>query len=73
MTEALSEVIRFFFNEVGVNRIESKHYTSNPNSGRVMQKCGMRYEGTSRQSEINHLGLHDTAHYAILAEDYFSK
>ncbi|MDR3277716.1 MAG: GNAT family N-acetyltransferase, partial [Oscillospiraceae bacterium] len=48
-SEALGAVIRFFFEEVGVNRVESRHDPRNPNSGRVMLKCGMKYEGTRRQ------------------------
>ncbi|MDR1465974.1 MAG: GNAT family N-acetyltransferase [Oscillospiraceae bacterium] len=72
MTEALRELVRFFFEEVGANRIEAQHDVRNPNSGKVMQKAGLRYEGTSRQSEHNNQGIHDEAHYAILASDYFA-
>ena len=71
-SEAFTELIRFFFEDVGVNRIESRHDPRNPNSGKVMQKCGLKYEGTLRQSDINNQGgLCDAAYYAILAEDYF--
>ena len=45
MPEALNEVIRFFFEEVGVERVIACHHPDNPNSGRVMQKCGMTYAG----------------------------
>jgi ribosomal-protein-alanine N-acetyltransferase len=45
-SEALARLVRFFFEEVGVNRIESRHDTRNPNSGKVMQKAGLKYEGT---------------------------
>ncbi|GHV11112.1 hypothetical protein FACS1894219_01730 [Clostridia bacterium] len=72
MTEALTEIVRFFFEEVGVNRVESRHDPRNPNSGKVMQKAGMRYEGTSRQSDHNNQGVCDAVNYAILAEDYFT-
>ena len=70
MSEALAGVMAFLFNEVGVNRIESRHDPRNANSGRVMQKCGMRYEGTLRQGDHNNLGICDAAMYALLAEDY---
>lgn len=72
-TEALAEVVRFFFEEVRVNRIESRHDPLNPNSGKVMQKCGMQYEGTMRQNDVNNQGVSDTARYAILAQDYFRR
>jgi ribosomal-protein-alanine N-acetyltransferase len=73
MSEALTELVQFFFNEVGVNRIESRHDTRNPNSGKVMQKAGLKYEGTLRQSDWNNQGICDAAYYSILAEDYRRK
>lgn len=69
MTEALGAVIRFLFEEVGCNRVESCHDPNNPNSGKVMTKCGMRYEGTQRQASFNNRGLCDLSWYAILASD----
>jgi len=69
-SEALRELLRFFFEEIGANRIESRHDTNNPNSGKVMLKCGLKYKGTMRQSDINNQGICDAARYAILAVDY---
>jgi ribosomal-protein-alanine N-acetyltransferase len=40
-SEALSCLVKFFFEEVGVNRIEAQHDINNPNSGKVMQKAGL--------------------------------
>lgn len=71
-SEALGELLRFFFEEVGVNRVESRHDPRNPNSGKVMSKCGLKYEGTSRRNDINNQGLADSVNYAVLAEDYFA-
>ena len=70
-SEALKELMRFFFDKVVANRIESVHDTNNTNSGKVMQKCGMVYEGTLRQSGKNSTGLCDAAYYAILKQDYY--
>ena len=72
-SEALSTLIKFFFEEVGVNRIESRHDPNNPNSGKVMIKCGMKYEGLKRQADWNNQGVCDSVEYAILAEDFFKK
>lgn len=69
-SEALAAVIKFFFEEVGVNRVYSEHDPKNPNSGKVMQKCGMKYEGTLRQADFNNTGICDTRIYGILAEEY---
>lgn len=71
MSEALKALIQFFIQDVGVNRIESRHDSNNPNSGKVMMKCGMKYEGTKRQGDINNQGICDCVEYAILAEEFF--
>lgn len=70
MSEALSELIRFFFEEVGVNRIESRHDPKNPNSGKVMAKCGLIYEGTVKQGDWNNQGICDYSMYGLVKEDY---
>ena len=48
--EALSRVMRFGFEYLGLNRIEAKCMSGNVQSRRVMEKVGMTYEGTSRES-----------------------
>ena len=65
-SEAMKAVIDFFFEEVGVNRIEARHDSRNPNSGRVMEKCGMKYEGTMRSADRNNQGICDACYYALL-------
>lgn len=67
----MGALIRFFFEEVKLNRIEAGHDSNNPNSGKVMAKVGMQYEGTMRQAIKNNQGICDFLYYAILAEDYF--
>lgn len=70
MPEAFKAVIRFLFEEVGMNRIQATHDPRNPQSGRVMEKCGLRYEGTMRQNTRNNQGVCDSVMRAILREDY---
>lgn len=53
-----------------MNRIAARHDPNNPNSGRVMRKCGMRYEGTTHASDRNNQGICDADHYAILRSDW---
>src|SRR5699024_88759 len=38
----------------------------NPNSGKVMKKCGMKYEGTLRSADWNNQGICDACYYAVL-------
>jgi ribosomal-protein-alanine N-acetyltransferase len=69
MTEALSAVMAFFFDEVGANRLESRHDPRNPHSGMVMKNCGMQYEGTLRSSDRNNQGICDACWYALLKSE----
>ena len=69
MAEALTAVIDFFFDEVGFNRIDADHAVDNPASGRVMEKSGMRYEGTHRQAVRTNCGIVDIKKWAILKSD----
>ena len=68
-SEALSAVMDFFFDVVGANRVGCKHDTRNPRSGLVMQRCGMRYEGTLRGAARNNQGICDVSWYAMLRQD----
>ena len=70
MTEALQGVIRYLFETCDFHRITAKHDVNNPHSGGVMKKCGMTYEGTSKQSDRNNQGICDTVHYAILKREW---
>ncbi len=68
--EALNAVIDFIFDRVGANRVEAYHSVNNPASGRVMQKCGMAYEGRSRQKyRIPSGSFEDCYSYAVLYKD----
>ena len=68
--EAAERLLEFFFTEVSVNRICAGHDIDNPNSGRVMQKIGMKYEGTLRQSGKNNQGIVDMANYSGLCGEW---
>ncbi|MBR4080301.1 MAG: GNAT family N-acetyltransferase [Clostridia bacterium] len=69
MTEALGAVLDMAFDLMHVNRVEAMHDAANPASGRVMEKCGMRREGTLRQKVFNKGRYVDVALYAIVAKD----
>lgn len=69
-SEALAAVIDFCFDELRVNRVEARHDPNNPNSGAVMKKCGMVFEGTLRQNDWNNQGICDTNYYGILRSEW---
>lgn len=68
-TEALQAVLNFLFEECDVNRVEAWHDTRNPNSGKVMQKCGMKFEGIHRSADEDNMGICDVAWYGLLKQD----
>lgn len=65
-TEALKAVIDFGFKKLKLHKIYAKHYVDNPASGRVMQKCGMKYEGTQKEQILTHGVFHDLDFYGIV-------
>ena len=68
-SETLKAVIDFLFDEAEVNRIESRHDPRNPNSGGVMKKCSMKYEGTLRSSDWNNQGVCDACYYGLIKSE----
>lgn len=74
MTEALGAVIRFLLLDVGYHRVAARHRAENTASGRVMLKCGMRYEGTQRGAfRTESGGFSDVCFYAVTREAADSK
>jgi [ribosomal protein S5]-alanine N-acetyltransferase len=69
-TEAARALLPYGFKDLGLNRIQSTHYTDNPASGRVMQKIGMTYEGCRRQHTLRWGEFKDIKLYGILKEDW---
>ncbi len=70
MPEALIAVMHYLFEEVGLNRISSYHDVNNPKSGRVMEKAGLKYEGTLRQAAKNNQGICDIVLRAALRNEW---
>ncbi len=68
--EAVSEVIRFGFERLELNRIEARFMQGNHASFRVMQKCNMTFEGYARESMLVK-GVYRTIGYcSLLASEY---
>ena len=72
MTEAVGRLIRFGFEEMGLNRIEAVHVPENEGSGRVMQKAGMNFEGLLKQKLFAKGRYWDVKQYAILKDEWKS-
>lgn len=73
-SEALYCVMNYLFVEIGFNRIAALHDVRNPNSGAVMKKCGMEYEGTHREASLTKEGeLLTYSVYAALKTEWKRK
>lgn len=69
-TEAALAIMKYGFENMGLNRIGAKHFARNPVSGKVMQKLGMKQEGHLRQAFVKWGRHEDYVLYAILREDW---
>ncbi len=69
-SEAFVAIIEFLFDQVEVNRIYAHHDIKNPNSGKVMVKSGLNYEGTLKAAAKNNTGVCDVAVYGLLRSEY---
>jgi len=72
MTEVLSAIMRLCFENLDLNRVEAFHYIGNEASGKVMQKCGMTFEGVSVQGVKIKGVFRDVARYGIIKEHWLS-
>ncbi|KLU65770.1 putative ribosomal N-acetyltransferase YdaF [Desulfosporosinus acididurans] len=69
-SEALKALIEYAFRNVGINRVQAFHRSKNILSGKVLQKSGMKYEGTLRQYLIHKDEFDDCIMYAIIRDDW---
>jgi RimJ/RimL family protein N-acetyltransferase len=69
-TEATTAVMEYGFGPLGLNRIHAYHFKRNPASGRVLQKCGLAYEGRLRKHVLKDDRFEDLEIYGTLASDW---
>lgn len=70
-SESLKRVLEFLLNECEFHLVEAKHHASNPASGRVMEKAGMKKDGILRERRVNKIknGYDDLVIYSITKSD----
>jgi ribosomal-protein-alanine N-acetyltransferase len=69
-TEAVRAVLSYGFDAMGLNRIGAYCWEGNMASQRVMEKAGMRYEGTLRQIRLAKGAYRDMRYYSVLAGEW---
>jgi RimJ/RimL family protein N-acetyltransferase len=70
-TEAVRELLRYCFTELGVRRVHANAFLDNDSSCRLMERVGMRREGHAVRESLHRSGRWlDTVTYALLAEEW---
>ena len=72
MPEAVREMLRFGFEEMGLDMVSVTTSPDNQRSQRVIEKCGFTYEGTLRRSFLLWDGnVRDLRCYSMTRDEYF--
>ncbi len=66
-SEALAKVLEFLFLDVKLNSVYATHLIENQYSGKVLQKCGMRY---IKNLFVESCPSHESAMYQLTREEY---
>ena len=69
-TEAAKVLLEYGFNNLELNKIFAASFTSNPGSWRIMEKIGLKYEGTLKQHVARDGQFYDLTYYGLLKEEY---
>lgn len=68
-SEAAPAAVASAFEQFGAYRVHAHHFSRNPASGRVLERAGMRHEGTLRGHVLKWGVFEDVELYGALRED----
>jgi RimJ/RimL family protein N-acetyltransferase len=69
-TEAARAMVDYAFTDLRLHRVQARHFVRNPASGRVLQKLGMKREGTHRDLYVRWEQFETVDVYAILESEW---
>lgn len=69
MSEALAELLKFGFAELGYAKVEAEVFTHNARGRRLVERLGMTLEGTIRRAHHKYGEWVDVALYGMLSEE----
>jgi len=69
-TEAAAALLEYGFEKLGLERIHAAYFPRNPASGRVLEKLGMRHEGTLRSHLVKWGVPEDLSIHGIMREEF---
>lgn len=70
MTEVVEAVLKYVFDDLGLNRLYAYHMQRNPASGQVLAKNGFTQEGLLRQRVMKWGKFEDVALWALLKDEW---
>jgi ribosomal-protein-alanine N-acetyltransferase len=70
MTEALTSLIKYGFEEMGLNRIEATTNSKNTRSIELIERMGFKKEGVLRRKYFYKNQYHDDIIYSLLREEW---
>lgn len=65
-TEAAKSVVQFAFEEKKIHKVFARYFSSNPASGKVIEKLGMEKEGVLKDHILKDGKYEDLVYYGIL-------
>lgn len=68
-TEAAKSILEFAFIEKQYHKVFARHFSSNPASGKVIQKIGMKKEGVLREHVMKENRYEDLVYYGIFKHE----
>ncbi|MGA4518084.1 GNAT family protein [Solibacillus sp. FSL W7-1472] len=69
-TDAAKALLEYGFNQLKLNKIFAASFTSNTGSWKVMEKIGLKYEGTLKQHVSSFGQFYDLTYYGLLKEEF---
>jgi ribosomal-protein-alanine N-acetyltransferase len=69
MSESLTRLLRFGFEELGYLKMEAEVFTHNSRGTRLVERVGMTHEGTIRRAHLKYGEWVDAAIYGMLPEE----
>lgn len=72
-TEATKAIIQYGFDKMNLHKVQISHKSINIPSRKVIEKCGLVYEGTLRDFFYQDGEYIDRLYYSILKDEFMSK
>lgn len=69
MPEAVQEMLRYAFEDLGMTKVWCGYYDGNNKSKRVQEKCGLKYQWTTEGLEVRLMNEIRTGHVNMITKD----